>query len=98
MIKDVRETAINFDDKSDFATYYVGQKKYINKLMKQAKQYPNDVTIKVVNPDGSILASVPKKWFKPPAPPKQVSDEHRMAMSERSKQYHKSKNNDMSKT
>lgn len=99
MIKDVRETAINFDDESDYATYFVGQKKYINKLKKQAEMYPDEVQIRVVNPDGSIVASIPKKWFKPPAPPKKVSDERRAAMSERSKKYHeKNKSGALQKT
>lgn len=93
MLKDIRETAINFDDESDYATYFVSQKKFINKLVHQAEQYPNDVKIKAVNPDGSIVAYIPKKWFKPPAPPKQMSASQKDAASERFKKYHKRKEN-----
>lgn len=92
-MKELKETAVNFIEGDDYITYFTSQRKYINKLLKQAEKYPDSVKITVKNEDGSIVAHLPLKWFKAPTPPKQVSESQKMAAFERFKQYHKSKEN-----
>ena len=40
------------------------EKKYINKVKKLAEKFPNEVKIKAVNKDGSIVAHLPKTALK----------------------------------
>ena len=58
-----------------------------------AKQYPDDVIIKYINNDGSIVAHVPYDWFRFVKPPtkRNYTEEQRQAMSERMKKARKAK-------
>lgn len=44
--------------------------RHINAIKKLAEEYPNDVKIDHVNPDGSINVTFPASWFRLPKPPK----------------------------
>ena len=61
------------------------QKRFITKLKKYAKDYPNDVDIVAENDDGSICAHVPVSWFKfsPPRKGREFTEEEKLAAAER---------------
>ena len=67
------------------ASVTFSQKKFVNKLKKLAKQYPDNVEIIAENEDGSICAHVPVSWFKfsPPKKGREFTDEEKQAAAER---------------
>lgn len=79
------ETCVEFIDGGDHLTISTAKRKYINKIVKWAKDYPN-VTY-VENEDGSVCAKVPIDWFRFPSPKvkKNYTDEQRAMMAERAK-------------
>ena len=46
------------------ASVTASEQKLKNKILKLAKEYPNDVRIICQNEDGSIFASMPRSWIK----------------------------------
>ena len=62
------------------------QKKFINKVKKYAKDYPDDVKI-IAEYDDCITAHVPVSWFKfsPPRKGREFTEEEKKAVSERLK-------------
>lgn len=84
---ELRETALDYIVGGDHICYSTSDQKRINKILKQAEEYPNDVKIIAQNDDGSIYAHLPMSWFKPPSPPKKVSDKQREAAGERFRKY-----------
>ena len=58
---DNRENAIEWYSGQDMITVSLTQKKYIRKLNKIKKKYPEKVKIIKVNPDGSVYAKLPIK-------------------------------------
>ena len=81
------ETAIGRLQGDDFCSVYTEEKKFVSQLKELANEYPTEVQIKCINPDGSIVAYVPYDWFrfiKPPAK-RNYTEEQRKAMSERMK-------------
>ncbi|WP_026661675.1 hypothetical protein [Butyrivibrio proteoclasticus] len=62
-------------------TVTLSRKKWVNKVLKYAEQYPNEVTIKHINMDGSIVAFVPVDYLKISRPPK-LSDEEKKRRTE----------------
>lgn len=85
---DFNETACDYLSCDKHATFCSNETKWINKIRKLEKQYPNDVEIQVQPEDnqGMLLAHIPKSWFKI-SPPRKVNytDEQRAAMAERMK-------------
>lgn len=67
------------------ASVTFSQKKFVNKLKKLAKQYPDNVEIIAENEDGSICAHVPVSWFKfsPPKKGREFTEEEKQAAAER---------------
>lgn len=61
------------------------------KIMKYSESHPEEVDV-YENIDGSIVAHVPIKWVKV-SPPKQISEEQKIAAGERMKKFHQSKEN-----
>ena len=82
---DLKETTIDYVVGDKEFTYYTAERRLISKLLKQAESHPADVKIIHTNPDGSIVAHLPIRWFKAPSPPKKVSDKQREAARERAK-------------
>lgn len=70
-------------DKVGVVTF--SQKKWVNKLLKYAEEYPEDVEIISQNSDGSVYAFVPISWFKfsPPRKGREMTDEEKAAAAER---------------
>lgn len=71
-----RETIYNFNEEEKTATIYTCNKSLIRKMDGLCKNYPNDC--KIENQDEhSKTFIVPKKWIKPPRPPRQISEEQK---------------------
>lgn len=79
------ETAIDRTQGDDYCTIYTGERKFILQLKKLASEYPKEVKIKYINPDGSMLANVPYDWFRFIKPPtkRNYTEEQRKEMSKR---------------
>lgn len=61
---DLRETTLDHVSGEDHATFYSGETKWINHLLRLKEQFPDEVDIRHVNPDGSLLAHIPVAWLK----------------------------------
>lgn len=48
----------------DFATFYTSERKWINQILSLKEQYPDEVDIRHVNDDGSMLVHIPASWLK----------------------------------
>lgn len=61
------------------------QKRWVNKLLKYAEEYPEDVKILARNEDGSVFAHVPVSWFKfsPPRKGRELTEEEKAIAAER---------------
>ena len=81
------------------ASVTFSQKKFVNKLKKLAKQYPDNVEIIAENEDGSICAHVPVSWFKfsPPKKGRTFTDEERAEAAERMKNAREKRKNESAK-
>ena len=76
------------------ASITFSQRKYVNKLKRYAKEYP-EIKILEENEDGSVFAHVPLSWFKfsPPKKGREFTDEEREAAGERLKKAREEKRN-----
>lgn len=80
MIGDARENAIEFYENEKTATFSFTQGRYISKIKKLAKQYPDECQILAENQDGSIYGHIPTKWVKVSPPRKVEMSEERKEM------------------
>lgn len=91
---DIRETCVEYIDQDNHATFYSGERKLINKILKLAETHPNEVEIICMPEDneGHILAHIPKSWLKI-SPPKKMNytDEQKAALAERMRSLHNNK-------
>lgn len=65
------ENVIEFLRNSETASVTLSQKRYITKLRKLAKKYPEQAQILAENPDGTIFARIPVSWIRI-GPPRKV--------------------------
>lgn len=81
----MKETCVERIQGSDYCSVYTAEIKFINKLKELAEAYPEEVEVKAVNDDGSMLVHVPYSWFKfvRPTTKRNYTDEQREAMAER---------------
>lgn len=72
-------------DKVACVSFY--QKKFVNKIKRLEKNFPNDVDIVAENSDGSICAHIPISWVKisPPRKGREFTDEEKALAAERLK-------------
>ena len=80
------ETACDYLSCDKYATFCSSETKWINKILKLAEEYPDQVEIQVLPEDnqGMILAHVPKNWFKlNPTRKRNMTEEQRQAIAER---------------
>lgn len=68
------------------ATLTFTQGRYLSKIKKLAKTYPEECQIVANNKDGSIVAHVPVTWIKI-NPPRQLTEEQRKAAAKRLNSY-----------
>lgn len=79
------ENAIEWLKGAIIATGTFSQGKQINRIKKLASERPDDCQI-VVDRGNYVVAHFPAKWIKI-SPPREVSEEQRMAMAERARQF-----------
>ena len=83
---DFKETNLEYLNVDNYATFSSSESKWINKIIKLQQSHPNEVQIQYMpeNNHGTILAHVPKSWFKISPPRKrEMTDEQRAAAAER---------------
>lgn len=90
---ELKETCVERIQGDDHCCVYTAEIKYIHQLNELANLYPNEVNIRYVNEDGSILANVPYDWFKFVKPPtkRNYTQEQREAMAQRMKKARENK-------
>ena len=77
------ENAIEWIKNSDTATVTFSQKRYVSKIEKLAKRFPDKVKIIHKNSDGSILAHIPVKAIKLQIVERELTDMQREELRER---------------
>lgn len=78
------ENVIEWLKDSKTATVTLSQGRYITKIRKLAKQYPDEVEIIRENKDGSLLVHIPVSYIKINNPPRrEYTEEERAVMAER---------------
>ena len=91
---DLIETSIEYITSDKHATFYSGERKWVNKIQKLKENFPDEVQIIATPEDnhGTILAHIPKSWFKL-TPPRKVnlSDERKAELVERMKKAREAK-------
>lgn len=92
-----QECAIEWIRNSRTATVtFPGNTKYCSKVKKLAAEYPEEVKIRVTNPDGSIVATLPTKYIKISAPrkvTKEYTEEEKEVLRERMKKMQEARKN-----
>lgn len=92
------ETAMGYLTEDEGRAWFSSdEKKWKNRIMKLAEEYPEQVKITVYpeDNDGCINAWIPAKWIRVKPPIKRnLTDEQRMAMSERMKKAREAGNED----
>lgn len=83
---DFRKTSVEYLNVDEYATFYSGENRWINKIIKLAQERPDEVQI-IDYPEnnfGHITAHIPKSWLKI-SPPKEMNltEEQRLAAAER---------------
>ena len=82
------ETSFIRNEMESVGYFFSAEKKWINRIKKLSKEYPDQVKITYVNKDGSIKAELPKDWFRI-APKRKVNrvftEEQKAAAAERMK-------------
>lgn len=92
------ETAMGYLTEDEGRAWFSSdERKWRNRIMKLAEEYPEQVKITVYpeDNDGCINAWIPAKWIRVKPPIKRnLTDEQRMAMSERLKKAREAGNED----
>lgn len=82
---DPKETAFNYLSDEKYGTLFTSEKKIINKIHKWIEK-GEDVEIKHINSDGSIVCKVPKEWLSVrPKIKRKLTEEQRKAIVDRLK-------------
>lgn len=63
MADNFKETSVDYLTCDDYAVFYSGETKWINKMRQYAKQYPDEVRIQQDN-DWGLIAHIPRNWMK----------------------------------
>ena len=83
---DCRENAIEWYTGQEVLTITLSQKKFINKIKKLQKEFPDEVKIDKINEDGTILAHIPLKYLRF-SRPRELSEEEKLAAADRLSKY-----------
>lgn len=79
MVGDLKENAIEFYKGDKRATGSFTQERYITKIKKLAKDYPDECQIVAENEDGSICCHFPVRWIKISANKSNLTEEQKEA-------------------
>lgn len=63
-MSEIRETTFDHVAGEDFVTCYSAERKWINLIMRLKEQFPDEVDIRHVNHDGSLIVHIPVSWLK----------------------------------
>ena len=63
-MEDIKETAWDHVAGEKFATLSTSEKKYIRLVEDLREKYPNDVDVRCVNDDGSMVVRIPADWLR----------------------------------
>ncbi len=85
-----RENVFEWLNGQDTITCTVSQKRFRNKLLKLAEQYPDEVKIEHMNDGVTILVKIPLKYLSIRRP-RELSEEERAKAAERLKAFRKNK-------
>ena len=85
-----RETAWNHLAGESTGTLFTQETKWANRILAWKDEYPDEVDIRCINPDGSIVAHLPLSWFKI-RPPRKISEEQRAKAAARLATYRESR-------
>lgn len=88
------DNIIEFLRNQETATVTFCQGRFVTKIKKMAKQYPDECEIVAENKDGSILAHIPVKWIKISKNKTNMSDEQRAKSAERLRMWRNATQND----
>lgn len=87
-VADFKENAIEWYNGNDIITVTLSQRRFINKINRLAKLYPNEVKIDKVNNEGTILAHIPLSYLKFQRP-RTMTEEEKNIARERLAKYRK---------
>ena len=91
-MKEIKETTYDQYSGEEIGTFFSSEYKMINKIYKLKEKFPDEVDIRYVNEDGSILCHIPSSWFKiSPKRKREMTDEERAAAKIRAEQMRKKK-------
>lgn len=85
---DFHENVIEWYNGQDVICVTLSQKRLINKVMKLANSYPNEVRIDKINDDGTVLCHLPLSYLKFQRP-RELSEEEKQKARERFEKYRK---------
>ena len=83
MAENMNENVIEFLRNEPVATVTFSQGKYITKIRKLAKRFPDECQITHENQDGSIVAHIPVKWIKINNTQREMTEEEKKLAAER---------------
>ena len=83
---ELKENVIEWYNNESMALVTLNQGRYISRVRKYAKEYPDECEIVAENPDGSICAHIPLKWIKISKVNREVSEEQKKVYAERMRQ------------
>ena len=81
--KEIYEVVVDYVNGDHFITVSSTLKSWTKKIMKLHEEDPENVIIKHINDDGSIVATMPKAYLKLKKPAhRSISEEHKVKMLE----------------
>ena len=83
-MQDLKENVIEFYTNDKTATVTLNQGRYISRILKLARDRPDECKLVAKNSDGTIVAHIPTKWIKI-NPTHIISDERMEKMREQIK-------------
>lgn len=92
LTKEEKETYINTTEADKTATLYSSSSNWIARMKKLAEQYPDKVIMDYEDQNGASF-TFPKSWMKV-RPPREVSEEQRLAAAERLKTWREKNSQD----
>ena len=85
---DFKENVFEWLNGQDIVTVTLSQKRFINKILKLSKEFPEEVRIDRINDDGTILAHIPLKYVRI-SRPRELSEEEKELARQRLNSYKK---------
>ena len=78
------ETSINYLSDDKHAVISTDERKWVNRINALKEEYPDQVEIRSIFTDGTVVAHIPKGWVKVRPPAKRVmTEEQKMKAAER---------------